>query len=282
MPDSIQTWLRKAAEQLSNVSETPDLDSEILLCFCLNKDRTFLRAWPEKSINTEQSNLFQTLISKRFNGMPIAYLTGEREFWSRSFKVSPNVLIPRPDTELLIELGLFFLSGKQNFKVIDLGTGSGILAITLAAERPSSNFIAVDNSSCALNIAQENADQHGAKNIQFSISNWFDEIFDDDFDLVISNPPYIASHDPHLTQGDLRYEPRSALVSHENGLKDIRLIAEQSTRHLKRNGRLLIEHGYNQKNEVQTIFKALNYLKVCTYNDLSGLPRVTSGTWNPQ
>ena len=159
MPDSIQTWLRKAAEQLSNVSETPDLDSEILLCFCLNKDRTFLRAWPENPINTEQSNLFQTLISKRFNGMPIAYLTGEREFWSRSFKVSPNVLIPRPDTELLIELGLFFLSGKPDFKVIDLGTGSGILAITLAAERPSSNFIAVDNSSCALNIAQENADR---------------------------------------------------------------------------------------------------------------------------
>ena len=282
MPDSLRSLLAAAAEQLRTKSETALLDAEVLLCHCLDKNRSFLRAWPEQQVSAEQSNRYRALISQRLQGVPVAYLTGYREFWSRNFKISPKVLIPRPDSELLVELGLALLPTSTYCKIIDLGTGSGILAITLAAERKMAEVIATDLSSEALHIAKFNAARLNTANIRFGQAHWFDGIADADFDLVISNPPYIAIDDPHLRQGDLRFEPDSALVSGENGLKDIRLIAEQSRQHLKRNGHLLIEHGYNQQAEVQAIFKALNYRDVATHIDLSGNPRVTSGIWNPE
>lgn len=288
MPDSpagrskpIQSLLAEAAERLATVSESAWLDSEVLLCHCLNKPRSFLRSWPEHQPEPKQVADFLSFVERRLEGMPIAYLIGTREFWSRDFGVGPDVLIPRPDTELLIELSLTLLPAGNPCKIIDLGTGSGIIAITLAAERPLADVIATDQSLPALNVAKQNAERLKTLNVRFLQSHWFDEVAETDFDLVISNPPYIAEDDPHLRQGDVRFEPNSALVSAENGLKDIRLIAEQARQHLKNGGLLLIEHGYNQQTKVRAIFEALNYRQVETHTDLAGNPRVTLGSWNP-
>lgn len=285
MPDytaeSIQSLLSTAAARLASASETAMLDAEVLLCHCLNKNRSFLRAWPEHHPSSAQTAQFQMLVEQRSQGKPIAYLTGQREFWSRNFKVSPDVLIPRPDTELLIELSLALLPADRPSKTIDLGTGSGIIAITLAAERPLADIVASDLSAAALAIARYNAERLDAGNVRFIQSHWFDRIDETGFDLVLSNPPYIPDSDPHLQEGDVRFEPDSALISAENGLQDIRLIAEQARQHLKDGGQLLIEHGYNQQTDVQAIFTVLNYRQVTTHADLSGNPRVTSGIWNP-
>ncbi|MGZ4960534.1 MAG: peptide chain release factor N(5)-glutamine methyltransferase [Methylomonas sp.] len=278
---SIQALLNHATETLAPASESPQLDAEVLLCHCLHKNRSFLRAWPEHQPTAAEIAGFQLLIDQRLQGMPVAYLTGKREFWSRDFRVGPGVLIPRPDTELLIELSLGLLPEDKPCKIIDLGTGSGIIGVTLAAERPLADVTATDLRLSALSIAQENAERLNTLNVRFLQSHWFDAVIEHDFDLVISNPPYIAADDPHLTQGDVRFEPDTALVSDESGLKDLRLIAEQARRHLRNNGHLLVEHGYNQQAEVQDIFKVLNYRQVQTHADLSGNPRVTSGIWNP-
>lgn len=278
---SIQSLLDRAVTLLSGVSESARLDAEVLLRYCLGKPRSFLRAWPERQLSSAQTSQFWDLLEQRRQGQPIAYLTGEREFWSRTFHVNPDVLIPRPDSELLIELSLSLVPEGQACKIIDLGTGSGILAITLAAERPLAEVMATDNSAAALKIARQNAEQLGVGNVRFLASHWFDAVADSNFDLVISNPPYIAEDDPHLRQGDVRFEPVTALVSEEMGLKDIRLLAEQAGNHLKPNGRLLMEHGYDQPDQVQTILKQLHYRQVATHSDLSGNPRVTSGIWNP-
>ncbi len=278
---NIHRLLASAAELLVPSSETALLDAEVLLCHCLNKNRSFLRAWPEHQPTSRQIADYRHLIEKRRQGIPVAYLTGHREFWSRNFLVCPDVLIPRPDSELLVELSLECLPAGPACKIIDLGTGSGILAITLAAERPTADVIATDLSPAALTVAKLNAERLSTHNVRFLQSHWFDAVPEQEFDLVISNPPYIAEDDPHLQQGDVRFEPDGALVSAENGLKDIRLIAEQARGHLKNGGHLLVEHGYNQQVEVQAIFEALNYRKVETHADLSGNPRVTSGIWNP-
>ena len=281
MANSVTALLDQAYQQLAAVSDSALLDAEVLLCHCLNKNRSFIRAWPEHQLTDQQAAEFQDLIAQRQQGVPVAYLTGEREFWSRSFKVNPDVLIPRPDSELLIELSLDLLPANQANKIIDLGTGSGILAITLAAERSTSQVIACDLSPAALRTAQANAQQLQIDNVSFLTSNWFSAITDRDFDLVISNPPYIDQHDPHLQQGDVRFEPDSALISPENGLQDIRLLADQARQHLKIGGYLLIEHGYDQQTAVQALFKRFNYQQITTHPDYAGNPRVTSGQWSP-
>ena len=280
MPDSIAELLGAAAEQLDASSETALLDAEVLLCHCINKNRSFIRAWPDHLLSTGQRAQFHSLISQRNCGVPVAYLTGQREFWSRNFIISPDVLIPRPDSELLIELCLEHLTDKHSAKIVDLGTGSGILAITLAAERSFAEVVATDISAKALAIARQNAENLGVK-VRFIQSHWLDAVLDQDFDIIVSNPPYIAAHDPHLQHGDVRFEPDCALISDENGLKDIQLIVDQSRTHLRNPGLLLIEHGYNQQNAVQAIFKARSYLDIHTYPDLSGNPRVTLGLWKP-
>ena len=281
MANIVTALLDQAYQQLAAVSDSALLDAEVLLCHCLHKNRSFIRAWPEHQLTDQQAAEFLTLIAERQQGVPIAYLTGEREFWSRLFKVNPDVLIPRPDSELLIELSLDLLPTTQASKIIDLGTGSGILGITLAAERPGSQVIACDLSPAALNTAQDNAQQLQIDNVRFLASNWFSAITDRDFDLVISNPPYIDQHDPHLQQGDVRFEPDSALISAENGLQDIRLLADQARQHLKPDGYLLIEHGYDQQTAVQALIKRFNYQQITTHRDYAGNPRVTSGQWSP-
>ncbi len=277
---SINSVLKEATELLSDASDSALLDAEVLLCFVLNKQRSHLRAWPDKILEHNQLTDFHVLLKKRQQGIPIAYITGNREFWSRDFLVTPDVLIPRPDTELLIELGLKLLPSDSEAKIIDLGTGSGIIAITLAAERPNTKISAIDFSNSALDVAKKNAVIHNIKSISFYQSDWFSNIPDTQFNLIISNPPYIAEHDAHLQQGDLRFEPLSALCADEHGLKDIKIIAETARNYLDANGHLLIEHGYDQSNQIQTIFKNLNYNNIQTYDDLSGQPRVTHGQWN--
>lgn len=281
MADNLQTLLEEATAQLAACSETARLDAEVLLCHCLQKSRVFLRSWPEHQPDSGQIRQFLDLVKQRQLGHPVAYLTGHREFWSRQFNLTPDVLIPRPDSELLIELSLALLGNRPEAHIIDLGTGSGILAITLAAEMPKARVVATDISPNALQIARANAERLQVDNVHFMQSHWFDAINESDFDLVVSNPPYIAASDPHLQQGDLRFEPATALVSAENGLADIRQLADQARRHLKSGGHLLIEHGYNQQAEVQQIFAAFAYRNVETHRDLAGNPRVTSGLWNP-
>jgi release factor glutamine methyltransferase len=277
---SIKSALADAVDALTSISDSALLDAEVLLCHVLQKERSYLRAWPDKLLEPEQQEQFWALTEKRRQGMPVAYLIGRREFWSRDFRVSPDVLIPRPDTELLVELGLNLIPPDAPFKLIDLGTGSGIIAITLAAERPHAQVIATDLNSAALEIAKQNARHHHITNIHFYQSDWFNNTPDIQFDLVISNPPYIAKDDSHLQEGDVRFEPQTALVAAQQGLRDIETIADGARDRLKPQGHLLIEHGYNQQHQIQTIFKGLGYDKVRTYQDLSGQPRVTYGQWN--
>ena len=230
---TIKKQLDNASDILANHSLSPRLDAEVLLAFVLGKNRSYLRAWDDKQLEVKSLELFVELVEKRSVGVPVAYLTGQREFWSRDFKVSPAVLIPRPETELLIELCLESLSSRQKYAVLDLGTGSGAIAVTLAAERPLVE--------------------------------------------ILSNPPYIAQDDVHLSQGDVRFEPMSALVAEDKGLGDIKRIANDAKKHLRPGGQLWFEHGYNQARETQEILKELNYKDVKTYFDLSGQPRVTMG-----
>ncbi len=274
---TIQNHLDFAADNLASVSDSPRLDAEVLLAFVLAKNRSYLRAWNDKKLDVPIISHFESLISQRLDGVPIAYLTGTREFWSREFIVSPDVLIPRPDTELLIELCLAQIPEDSPFKILDLGTGSGAIVVTLAAERPNAKVFAVDASFAALEIAQKNAHFHECQNVEFILSDWFSAVPEIEFDLIVSNPPYISAEDEHLSQGDVRFEPKTALIAAENGLRDIKVIATEAKNYLKPHGQLWFEHGYNQAEDVQHILTELNYFEVQTYHDLAGQPRVTTG-----
>lgn len=262
-------------------SDSALLDAEILLSLAINKPRPHLRAWPDKQLLPDQWALFSSLLEQRQQGKPIAYITGHREFWSRDFLVTPDVLIPRPDTELLVELSLDLIPADAPYQIIDLGTGSGIIAITLAAERPHTMITATDSNLAALRIAQLNAEQHHINNIRFYHSDWFADLPKHKYHLIISNPPYIAEHDPHLQQGDVRFEPRSALCAPGEGLNDIRTIAENALDYLEPAGHLLIEHGYRQGQQVRNLLTSIRYRNVQTYADLSRQPRATYGQ-NPR
>jgi len=272
----VKTALQTATELLSE-SDSAALDAEVLLCLVLQKQRSYLRAWPDLELSADLALQFRTLIKQRQQGTPIAYLTGNREFWSRDFLVTSDVLIPRADTEQLIELCLELIPINKVCKIIDLGTGSGIIAITLAAERPLAELTGTDLSLTALSVAKLNAEKHQISNVQFYQSNWFANVPDDTFQMIVSNPPYIAEDDEHLKLGDLRFEPSAALIAAESGLSDIRIIAHEAYSRLDKGGYLLIEHGYNQEQQVQAIFKDGNYQNIQTITDLAGLPRVTYG-----
>jgi release factor glutamine methyltransferase len=279
MPDNIKGLLQTAETQLTAISATPALDAEVLLCLCLDKDRAFLRAWPESPVEASLVNQYQQLLSERLAGLPVAYLTGSREFWSRNFLVNANVLIPRPETELLIELSLALLPEKQPLKVLDLGTGSGIIAITIAKERPFAAVTAVDVCAKALGVAKQNAALLDAANIKFQESNWFAAVNDSGFDLIVANPPYIAAEEYSGLERSVHFEPKTALISRDQGLKDLSLICTAAHLYLKHEGNLLLEHGYEQKTSVQTILKTLNYQSIYTHADLSGHDRATSAIW---
>jgi release factor glutamine methyltransferase len=245
------------------------------LAFSLKQSRTWLHTWPEHCVDPQITSAFNQLINKRQHGQPIAYLTGQREFWSHTFQVSNDVLIPRPDTELLVECCLKLITANKPQAILELGTGSGAIAVSIAAECPQVNITATDISRPALDIARLNADNANTPNIQWIESNWFSNIHQQHYDLIVSNPPYIELNDVHLQQGDVRYEPRLALISGADGLHDIRIIAKQARSFLTKNGYLALEHGYNQTDAVTQILNQYNYSNINNFQDLQGNPRVT-------
>ena len=277
---SIAQVIKEASQILAENSDSARLDAEVLLCHVLNCAATHLLAWPEKNLDNNQIQSFNQLIEQRQLGKPIAYLTGNKEFWSINFKVTEDTLIPRPDTETLVEFVLDKFPSETKLKMLDLGTGSGAIAIAIASERPNWEITATDISDSALDIAKENADDNKITNIKFIQSNWFEQIASRDFGLIISNPPYIAEHDEHLSLGDVRFEPLDALVSGEAGMDDIEKITSQSKKHLKTNGWLIFEHGYDQKQAVYNCFQNYHFNKVIQLDDLSGQARMTAGSYN--
>lgn len=257
-----------AINKLSH-SDTPRLDAELLLCHVLGVTRSYLYAWSDKTLSKQTYNQFQTLLARRVKDVPIAYIIGNQEFWSLELQVSENTLIPRPETELLVELALEHLDLNSQAKIIDLGTGSGAIALAIAKERINCNVIATDKSATALAIAKQNAKKLGLETIEFIETDWLNNL--GIADVIISNPPYIATAYPNLP----KYEPRTALVAGNDGLKDIRTIIAQAPKHLTDAGYLLLEHGYDQAAAVRDLLKQFQSVK--TYQDLAGLDRVTVG-----
>lgn len=277
--DSIAAALEHALAILDSISTSAKLEAEILLARVLGKDRSFLRAWPEARLNTVQITRFREFIEARRNGMPIAYVCGFKEFWSKEFKVSPAVLIPRPETELLVEMALEVIPSGRPLAVLELGSGSGIIAVSLALERPELEILATDISPAALAIARENAHLHRVNTIRFLISNWFESIPETKFDLVVSNPPYVAHNDPHLKQGDLVFEPELALQSGPSGLEALELIADQARQWLSPGGQVLLEHGFEQVHELGRMLNRFGYIQITTRRDLQDHARVTRARW---
>ena len=257
-------------------SDSAALDSELLLSFCLQKERAYLYTWPEKNVDAAVEQQFNVLIERRAQGEPIAYLIGRREFWSLQLQVNNSTLIPRPDTERLVEIALQVLN-QTSAQVLDLGTGSGAIALALAKENPQWQVTGVDIAADAVVLAQQNARDLAIANAQFSQSSWFDQIAAQHFDLIISNPPYIDADDPHLQQGDVRFEPRRALVAEQNGLAAITAIAQVAQAWLKPRAWLLFEHGYEQAPAVRSLLSQFGHHDISTWCDWGGRERVTGG-----
>jgi len=278
MASTLDQIIRQATQQLAASSSSPRLDAEVLLMFVTGLTRTALITRAQEALLPEHEERLHALLARRARGEPVAYLTGRREFWSLDLCVTPDVLIPRPDTELLVEQALACIPGESEWTIADLGTGSGAVALAIAKERPRCRVIATDASDAALAIAQANAIRLAIANIEFRHGEWLDPLADEVLDMIVSNPPYIAEQDPHLTQGDVRFEPRSALVAGADGLSAIRVIACDARWHLRRGGFLLLEHGFDQAPAVRAVLVGQGYEAVATCPDLQGLPRVSFGT----
>ena len=274
---SIAQIIKDSIKQLEEVSDSARLDIELLLCSVINKDRSFIRAWPEHPLQEKELNSFQPLLELRLQGKPIAHILGQRGFWSLNLKVTPDTLIPRPDTERLVELALELIPEKSQWKILDLGTGTGAIALSLAKEHPKCFITATDQSNEALDVAKQNALDNQIQNIEFIQSNWFEKLDNQKFDIMVTNPPYIKENDLHLKQGDVRFEPLSALTSGEDGLNDIRTIIKESKQHLTENGVLLIEHGYDQADDVCELLKQADFTNVKNFKDYNDNPRVSIG-----
>ncbi|WWP00197.1 MAG: peptide chain release factor N(5)-glutamine methyltransferase [Candidatus Dasytiphilus stammeri] len=274
---NIKNWVHFAHSSLTPYSETPKRDAEILLEFITGKSFTWLRTFDDIYIlNPTDLQKLQSVLKRRMNGEPIAYITETQEFWSLSLSVSPRVLIPRPDTEILVSQTLLHLT-NQVASVLDLGTGTGAVALALAVERPYSFILGVDNNQDALLLAQQNAKKLNIENVSFIYSNWFTEIHDQTFHVIVSNPPYIAPFDEHLQQGDLRFEPATALISKEQGLCDLKIIISHAANYLKYSGWLLVEHSWLQGKNVRNLMVNNKFKNILTYLDYSKNERVTRG-----
>ncbi|KQB02528.1 protein-(glutamine-N5) methyltransferase, release factor-specific [Vibrio metoecus] len=280
MSVTIEAALKAATEQLQQSgSDSPALDAAVLLCHVLAKPRSYLLTWPDKTLEEPALASLDALLARRMAGEPIAYILGEREFWSLPLKVSPSTLIPRPDTERLVELALD-KAALMDGELLDLGTGTGAIALALASELPQRRVTGIDLRPEAAALAQENATRLAIHNTQFLQGSWFSPLADGTkFALIVSNPPYIEENDPHLSQGDVRFEPQSALVAKENGLADIRYISTYASHFLLDGGWLLFEHGYDQGAAVQMMLRELGYQNVTTEQDYAGNDRVTLGQY---
>jgi len=271
------------APQLAAVSDSSRLDIELLLCALLQKNRTWLFTWPDKCLTAEQQQTFEQYFARRLNGEPIAHILGQREFWSLPLFCDNSTLIPRPDTELLVEICLAIFAGdelQQVRAILDLGTGTGAIALALASEKSHWQLTGVDQSLAAVALAEKNRAHLGLTNVQLLRSDWFASVpAYKKYDAIVSNPPYIDPQDPHLDLGDVRFEPRSALVADNHGLADIETILAQAPEYLAANGWVLLEHGYDQGQAVRELFAHYGYGQVETRRDLGGNERVTLGQY---
>lgn len=277
MSVSIATLLNRAGAELAPASPTPRLDAEILLAHVLEMPRSHLFARPEQRLDGYKLRSYALLVLARRKGQPVAYLTGQRDFWSLTLKVTPATLIPRPETELLVEEALRNVPVGVRWYLLDLGTGSGAIALALAKERPQCILTATDISRSALAVARENAKRLEIHNLAFMQGQWFTPVSGRRFAMIVSNPPYVPNDDPHLNAGDLRFEPRHALTGGPDGLAAIRKIVLRAPSHLDRGGALLLEHGYDQGERVRELLSAAGFSAIKTLRDLAGSERVTSG-----
>lgn len=258
------------------LKQTPlnPLETRILLTHALGLSRVQLITQAERVVTDEEAQRLSALLQRRVNGEPIAYIIGEREFFGLSFAVSPDVLIPRPETELLVELALTRL--PQRSRLLDMGTGSGAIPVAIAHARPDASVTALDISDAALAIARHNAEQHKV-DIAFLRSDWYSALTDERFDIIVANPPYIMAGDAHLTEGDLRFEPIGALTDHADGLSALRAIISGAARHLSPHGWLMMEHGYDQAAAVRDLLAAYEFNEIQSWKDLAGIERVSGG-----
>ncbi|HEX5337648.1 MAG TPA: peptide chain release factor N(5)-glutamine methyltransferase [Gallionella sp.] len=293
MNPSIQSALRNDGKQLESVlSLDPNgarIEVQCLLQAALRVNRAYLLTHPEQALNDDQQAQYAGMLERRLRGEPIAYILGEREFFGLDFRVTPATLIPRPDTELLVELALERLPSSsaplagegpgrgEALRLLDLGTGSGAIALSIAHARPDAEVTAVDASPEALEVARENARRLKLGNVRLLQSDWFSALPDERFDVIVSNPPYIAADDAHLAQGDVRFEPLTALASGADGLDDIRRIIAEAKAHLHDGGWLMFEHGYDQAERVRGLLDAGGFIEVFSARDLAGIERVTGG-----
>ncbi|MBI5462587.1 MAG: peptide chain release factor N(5)-glutamine methyltransferase [Gammaproteobacteria bacterium] len=275
---TLRAVLHSATARLAAQHDSARLDAELLLAAALGQSRSYLIAWPERVLTDAQAQGFAALLARREAGEPIAHILGRREFWSLDIEVTPATLIPRPETELLVELALARIPVDTAWDIVDLGTGSGAIALAVAQERPRSRVLATDVSMEALTVAQENARRLNIGNVDFRLSAWYAGLDDARrFDVILSNPPYVRTDDPHLHQGDVRFDPIEALVSGADGLNDLRIIVAGAPTQLRPGGWLLVEHGYDQGEDVRRLFAEAGFVDIQSVADLAGHPRVTLG-----
>ncbi len=279
---AISAALNAGTEALKQSSDTARLDCEVLLCEVLQQNRTYLFTWPNKTLTESQLETFNNWIAERAQGRPVAHIIGHREFWDLKLAVNPSTLIPRPDTETLIEVVLNEVTQEQSrFPIdlngLDLGTGTGAIALALSKELPHSHWLGVDASVQAVELAKSNATSNGLDRCEFLQSDWFANIEQNSFHIIVSNPPYIDPEDEHLNQGDVRFEPKSALIADHHGLADLNYIIAESPQYLTCPGLLVLEHGYDQSGPVQHLMQKIGFQHISTKQDLAGNDRVTFG-----
>jgi release factor glutamine methyltransferase len=279
MTQPVQQLLRHARQRLAEsvAAAEASVEAQILLMHVLDVNRAWLLAHATDAVTEQQATNFNQLVKRRTQGEPVAYILGYREFYGLKLKVTPATLIPRPDTEILVEAALQKIS--KPMQILDLGTGTGAIALAIAQHASQSHVTAVDASEAALTVAHENMHSLQLNNLTLLQSDWFSQLGQQAFDLIVSNPPYIESADQHLSQGDFRFEPLSALAAGEDGLADILQIIAKAPSHLNNGGWLMLEHGYNQADAVQQLYQAAGFLNIQTLHDLGGNPRVTLAQW---
>ncbi|MDH5444063.1 MAG: peptide chain release factor N(5)-glutamine methyltransferase [Gammaproteobacteria bacterium] len=271
---TIAEALKQATTQLQAVSDSARLDAEVLLAHVLKKDRVHFLTWPEKPISELTYKVFLDLVNRRVEGEPIAYIIDQQEFWSIKLRVTPDTLIPRPETELLVLEALNLLKEDERYKIADLGTGSGAIAIAIASERPLCTVIGIDQSRMAVKVADRNAASLGLKNVTIRQGDWLTDFADHSLDMIVTNPPYVAENDPHLAEGDVRFEPSSALLAGPEGMNEYRKIIPEAVRCLKKHGWILLEHGYDQQDKLLDLLTAEGFTEARGIKDYAGQPRV--------
>lgn len=277
MSSTLKNALAAAAAQFSPVSDSERLDAELLLAHALDKPRSYLIAHADDTLNDTQQAAFDSLIQRRASGEPIAYILGYREFWSLRMDVCDAVLIPRPETETLVACALEIIPEHEPWRMADLGTGSGAIALAVASERPHCEVVATDVSTAALAMARENARRHNIKNVEFRQGDWYGALREGGWEMIVSNPPYVSENDAHLDAPSMQFEPRNALIAPANGLRYLREIIEGAPPLLTQGGWLLLEHGAEQAEFVAGLMSAQGFMNVSTREDLAGHARVTFG-----